>query len=125
VNRWLARRFNIFSDSIVGIVALVSLLTPSINASLAGFALAFASTITDDMLFLAWRFVGLEQAMVAVERVKEYSDLPREGKAGEDGEEQEAAKVPGEWPKKGGIKCEGLSIRYAVCDSTEYQANFS
>ena len=34
------------------------------DAALAGFALAFATTITNDLLFMVRRFVGLEQAMV-------------------------------------------------------------
>lgn len=64
VNRWLSMRFNLLSSAIVGATALVSLLTPSISAPLAGFALAFASTITMDLLFMVRRFVGLEQSMV-------------------------------------------------------------
>jgi hypothetical protein len=35
-----------------------------VDASLAGFALAFAATISNDILFLTRRFVGLEQSMV-------------------------------------------------------------
>ena len=38
------------------------------DAALAGFALAFATTITGDLLFMVRRFVGLEQAMVRHER---------------------------------------------------------
>lgn len=34
---------------VVGVTGVVSLLNPSISASLAGFALAFASTITGDV----------------------------------------------------------------------------
>lgn len=81
VNRWLSVRFNLLSAGIVGAIALVCLITPSITASTAGFALAFASTITGDLLFMVScvfirtdsfvlnlvqvrRFVGLEQSMV-------------------------------------------------------------
>ena len=52
VNRWLSVRFNLLSAGIVGAIALVCLITPSITASTAGFALAFASTITGDLLFM-------------------------------------------------------------------------
>ena len=34
------------------------------DAALAGFTLAFATTIINDLLFMVRRFVGLEQAMV-------------------------------------------------------------
>ena len=52
VNRWLSVRFNLLSAGIVGATGLVCLITPSITASMAGFALAFASTITGDLLFM-------------------------------------------------------------------------
>ncbi|KAL0568826.1 hypothetical protein V5O48_013159, partial [Marasmius crinis-equi] len=53
------------------------------------------------------RLVGLEQSMVALERVKEYSDLKREAP------EFVEPRPPASWPKKGEIKCEDLVIRYA------------
>lgn len=45
-------RFNLVSAAIVGATGLVCLVTPRITASFAGFALAFASTITGDLLFM-------------------------------------------------------------------------
>jgi ABC-type multidrug transport system fused ATPase/permease subunit len=52
VNRWLSIRFNLLSAAIVGAAGLACLVTPNISASLAGFALAFASSITGDLLFM-------------------------------------------------------------------------
>lgn len=49
VNRWLSIRFNLISCCIIAIVGFVAVLSPAISASLAGFALAFASTITMDV----------------------------------------------------------------------------
>ncbi|KAJ7126233.1 P-loop containing nucleoside triphosphate hydrolase protein [Mycena epipterygia] len=108
VNRWLSIRFNILSSVIMGAIALVAVLNGSISASLAGFALAFANTITGDLLFLVRRFVGLEQSMVALERVKEYSELKREAP------EFMEPRPPATWPSTGAIRCEDLVIRYAV-----------
>jgi len=98
------------------------------DAALAGFALAFATTITTDLLFMVRRFVGLEQAMVrrqfhpyvlppthrsllkvAVERVKEYSELEREPP------EFVEPRPPASWPTTGHIECKDLVIRYSVC----------
>ncbi|KAA1472498.1 multidrug resistance-associated ABC transporter [Dentipellis sp. KUC8613] len=107
VNRWLSVRFNLLSSVIVGLTGVVAIMTPRIDAALAGFTLAFSSTITNDILFLVRRFVSLEQSMVALERVKEYSELPREPP--EFIEPRPAAS----WPSKGEIKCENLVIRYA------------
>ena len=45
---------------------------------------------------------------VAVERVKEFSELPQEPP------EFIEPRPPASWAEKGGIKCEDLVIRYAV-----------
>ena len=42
---------------------------------MAGFALAFASSIQQGLLFVVRRFVQLEQSMVALERINEYVQL--------------------------------------------------
>ncbi|GBE87301.1 ATP-dependent bile acid permease [Sparassis crispa] len=107
VNRWLSARFDLLSSAVVGITGFVAILNPSISASLAGFTLAFAFTITSDLLFLVRRFVGLEQSMVAIERIKEFSELKREPP------EFIEPRPPATWPAHGAIKCENLVIRYA------------
>ncbi|KAI0641508.1 multidrug resistance-associated ABC transporter [Trametes meyenii] len=107
VNRWLSARFNLLSSAVIAITAFVAVLTPRIDASMAGFALAFATSLLGDLLFLVRRFVGLEQSMVAVERVKEFSELPREPP------EFIEPRPPASWPTSGAIKCEDLVIRYA------------
>ncbi|PPR02009.1 hypothetical protein CVT24_011132 [Panaeolus cyanescens] len=107
VNRWLSIRFNLLSSGIVGATGVACLITPSISASAAGFALAFASTITNDLLFMVRRFVGLEQSMVALERVKEYTELKQEPP------EFLEPRPPASWPAEGAVRCEDLVIRYA------------
>jgi hypothetical protein len=49
VNRWLSVRLNLFSAGILGLAAFVTILTPTIDAALAGFILAFATTVTSDV----------------------------------------------------------------------------
>ncbi|KAH6911448.1 ATP-binding cassette transporter [Coprinopsis sp. MPI-PUGE-AT-0042] len=107
VNRWLSMRFDLLSTIIIVASGVACLVTPSVSASLAGFVLAFASRLTNDLLFGVYQFVGLEQSMVALERVKEYSVLERE--PAELMEPRPAAS----WPCKGQIKVEDLVIRYA------------
>ncbi|KAK7685596.1 hypothetical protein QCA50_011463 [Cerrena zonata] len=107
VNRWLSARFNLLSAVVVGMAGFVIVLTPSISSSTAGFALTFASTITFDLLFLVRRFVGLEQSMVAIERVKEFSEIKREPA------EFIEPRPSSEWPANGEVKVEDLVIRYA------------
>lgn len=96
------------------------------DAALAGFVVTFAASIVNDLLFMVRRFVGLEQAMVgrqirshgvssltgfsqvAVERVKEYSELEREPP------EFVEPRPPASWPTTGRIECKDLVIRYSV-----------
>lgn len=108
VNRWLSARFNILSALLVGTTAVVILLSPNISASMAGFALAFASGVSHDLLFVVRRFVQLEQSMVALERIKEYSELKQEAP------EFVEPRPPASWPDSGAISVENLVIRYAV-----------
>ena len=54
--------------------------------------------------------MGLEQSMVALERVKEFSELKREAP------EFIEPRPPASWPSNGTIRCEDLVIRYAVRD---------
>ncbi|KAG8989939.1 hypothetical protein FRB93_003401 [Tulasnella sp. JGI-2019a] len=107
VNRWLSCRFNLLSSGVVGITGVLVLLNKNINASFAGFALAFASGVTNDLLFTVRRFVGLEQSMVAMERVKEFSELPQESA------EFIEPRPPASWPHEGAIQVENLVIKYA------------
>ncbi|KAG2142476.1 multidrug resistance-associated ABC transporter [Suillus clintonianus] len=107
VNRWLSARFDLLSAATVGVTGLIAVSTPTISAALAGFALSFAGGMTWTLLFLVRRFVGLEQSMVALERVKEYSELKREPP------EFIEPRPPTSWPDRGAIKCENLIIRYA------------
>ncbi|KAH7104982.1 multidrug resistance-associated ABC transporter [Auriculariales sp. MPI-PUGE-AT-0066] len=107
INRWLATRFNMVSSVVVGIAGAIILLNPSIDASLAGFALAFATSLTNDVMGLVRRTVQLEQSMVAVERVKEFTEIEREPP------EFVEPRPPAAWPQHGKIVVQNLSVRYA------------
>ena len=64
VNWWLLTRYNLLSNVVVGCVAVIATLTPGIDASLAGFALAFALTITGDILSLVCSRVDQRVSMI-------------------------------------------------------------
>ncbi|WOO81435.1 ATP-dependent bile acid permease [Vanrija pseudolonga] len=106
INRWLSARFNMLSSLLVGVTAC-AMLVSGVNAAFAGFALAFATTIMHDLLFVVRRFVQLEQSMVALERIKEYSEVPQEAP------EYVDPRPPASWPAEGGISVDKLVIRYA------------
>nr|XP_019043546.1 ATP-binding cassette transporter [Kwoniella bestiolae CBS 10118]OCF22476.1 ATP-binding cassette transporter [Kwoniella bestiolae CBS 10118] len=107
VNRWLSARFNLLSAVMVGLTAVAVLIAPGVDAAMAGFALSFAGTICHDLLFVVRRFVQLEQSMVAIERLKEFTDLTREAAEFID------PRPPASWPEAGAISMEKLIIRYA------------
>ncbi|KAH7105025.1 multidrug resistance-associated ABC transporter [Auriculariales sp. MPI-PUGE-AT-0066] len=107
VNRWLSVRFNMLASSVIGAVGVICLLSPSIDAALAGFALAFASKIIDDLLGILWTSVMLQQSMVAVERVQDLTAIDQEPA------EFIEPRPPAAWPQSGHVVVENLSVRYA------------
>ncbi|KIM26711.1 hypothetical protein M408DRAFT_330465 [Serendipita vermifera MAFF 305830] len=107
VNRWISVRFNMLSTAIIGVTAVVVVQNTSIDASYAGLAMTFIIGITGEILFLVRRFVSLEQSMVAVERVKEFSEIAQEPP------EFIEPRPPASWPSSGSIEVDHLSIRYA------------
>jgi ABC-type multidrug transport system fused ATPase/permease subunit len=106
LNRWISARFNLLSSAVVGITAVVCLVS-GVSAASAGFALSFAGTVSGDLLFVVRRFVSLEQSMVAMERIVEYSELPLEAA------EYMEPRPPASWPSEGAIDVSELVIRYA------------
>lgn len=111
VNRWMTIRLDAISCSALALVAASAIFLPRLDASVVGFALTFADLLPDDVLSLVRTFVGLEQSMVALERIKEYSELPREPP------EFMEPRPPKEWPQEGRIEVKDLAIRYAVSTS--------
>jgi ABC-type multidrug transport system fused ATPase/permease subunit len=106
LNRWISMRFNILSSVVIGLTG-VSVLVSKASAAQAGFALAFAASVSNDLLFVVRRVVALEQSMVAMERIKEYSEVPIEGP------EVVEPRPPASWPRAGEIEVKDLVIRYA------------
>ncbi|GAA6024648.1 hypothetical protein JCM8202_000420 [Rhodotorula sphaerocarpa] len=106
-NRWLSMRFSLLSALVVGLTGYVLIAAgDKMDAALAGFTLTFALNISNDILFLVRRYTSLELSMVAVERLKEFSEI-----------KQEAAEIveprpPAHWPQ-GHIEVNKLRIRYA------------
>ncbi|TFK86901.1 ATP-binding cassette transporter [Polyporus arcularius HHB13444] len=107
VNRWLITRYCLLTAIVMGAMAFIAVFNPKIDASLAGFTLTFASSLLNDLVSVVRRYVSLEQSLVSVERVKEYSELPSEGP------EYIEPRPPTFWPSDGAIKCENLVGRYS------------
>ncbi|EJW88194.1 multi drug resistance-associated protein [Wuchereria bancrofti] len=110
-NRWLAVRLELVGNLIVFCSALFAVFyreSGSVTAGLVGLSVAYALSITQTLNWAVRMASELETNIVAVERLREYTDLPTEGLASEN----LAHTPPRDWPSKGEIIFEKLKIRY-------------
>ncbi|KDN52874.1 hypothetical protein K437DRAFT_292771 [Tilletiaria anomala UBC 951] len=106
-NRWLSLRVDTFAALISFVVALFLLLTPGVDAGLAGFTLSYSIMLVDSVLWVVRVYSMVEINMNSVERVQEYLSIEPERFAGQE--------PPAYWPSdKGSIVIENLSVRYSA-----------
>ncbi|KAK6765506.1 hypothetical protein RB195_025428 [Necator americanus] len=98
-NRWLAVRLELVGNLIVMFAALFAVLfrdSPGISAGLVGLSVSYALNITQTLNWAVRMTSELETNIVAVERIKEYTDLTIEGA-------HSKQKPPDSWPQSGKI----------------------
>ncbi|EIW74360.1 P-loop containing nucleoside triphosphate hydrolase protein [Coniophora puteana RWD-64-598 SS2] len=103
VSRCLSTRLYLLSGVLVGLTAFAVVASPRVSVSLAGFALAFAAGISANLHYLVRNFVNMEQSLVALEHVKEMSELEAEPP------EIVNPRPPTSWPDRGSVVFENLS----------------
>ncbi|VDN01856.1 unnamed protein product [Thelazia callipaeda] len=110
-NRWLAIRLEFIGNCIVLFAALFAVLSESwgaaVSAGIIGLSISCALNITEALNFAVRQISELETNIVAVERVKEYSETPTEA----DWSIREC-KPKKDWPSKGRIIFDNYSTRY-------------
>lgn len=105
-NCWLAFRMDVLGAIFAMVASVLVVSSPSVNASLAGFAISFALKMASSMALTVRRYAGLELSMNSVERILEYTELSTEPiHSGE--------KVPPIWPSHGCVQVSNLSVSYA------------
>ncbi|SCW00905.1 LAFE_0D00716g1_1 [Lachancea fermentati] len=107
-NRWLAFRIDMIGACVIfaaGIFILLNIKT--LDSGLAGISLTYAISFTEGALWLVRLYSNVEMTMNAVERLKEYMDVEQEPHF------QSTYNPPPEWPDKGKIEVNDLSLRYA------------
>ncbi|KAK3382405.1 P-loop containing nucleoside triphosphate hydrolase protein [Lasiosphaeria ovina] len=104
-NRWMGWRMALVGSLFAVFVAILVLLTPGIDAALAGFALAFALEFSGAVIWTIRFYSNIELSMNAAERIIEYTEVPTEALDGK--------KPPAAWPTEGRIEVEGLVVGYA------------
>ncbi|XP_072025400.1 ATP-binding cassette sub-family C member 9-like [Amphiura filiformis] len=108
-NRWLAFRLDLIASGVIliaGIATMISSLEFGVEPSLVGLAIVYALMISNYMNNLVRCATETEIQMNAVERVEYYTNIKREPYSG-------TRSVGDNWPQKGDISLENISVRYA------------
>ncbi|XP_054614670.1 multidrug resistance-associated protein 1 [Dunckerocampus dactyliophorus] len=109
-NRWLAIRLEFVGSCIVSSAALFAVIArKNLSPGIMGLSISYALQLTASLTWLVRMSSDVETNIVAVERVKEYSDTEKEAEW-----KHEPSSLPSGWPTEGCIdfKCFGLRYRH-------------
>ncbi|XP_044005682.1 multidrug resistance-associated protein 1-like [Aphidius gifuensis] len=108
-NTWLTVRLGIMGNILVFFAALFAVINrENISPGTMGLSLTYAFVITQNLSMLIQVTSSIESNIVAVERIKEYSDIPQE----ETLKKNQTTIVDDSWPSNGYIEFCNLSLRY-------------
>ncbi|CVK83318.1 related to multidrug transporter (yeast bile transporter) [Fusarium proliferatum] len=105
VNRWMGLRMGLIGTLFSTIVGIIVIVSPSMDAALAGFTLSFAMDFAESILWTIRNYAGMELNMNSTERVVEYTELETESLGGE--------KPSAAWPTSGTMEIKDLEVSYA------------
>ncbi|TXG62442.1 hypothetical protein EZV62_009436 [Acer yangbiense] len=107
---WLSIRLNLLANFVFAfsLIVLVSLPEGTINPSIAGLAVTYGINLNVFQASIMWHICNLENKMISVERIIQYSNLKSEAPL-----VVEEYRPPNNWPEVGTICFNNLQIRYA------------
>lgn len=107
-NRWLGFRLDIMSGIIVLAAAMFAVLgRNSLSGGIVGLSISYALQCTSELNWIVRVTSDLESNIVSVERVKEYSETPKEAEW-----DRESTRPRPSWPSDGAVKFSRYSTRY-------------
>ncbi|KAI9217662.1 hypothetical protein BC828DRAFT_248449 [Blastocladiella britannica] len=108
INRWSKLFLEVLANFIIIGVTLTAVLSPSVNPAIMAVALNFSFDIVTSLSLVFGLYGTLENALVSVERLKEYTVLPTEAPATMPLDES----LSPNWPEAGRVVFENLSAAY-------------
>ncbi|XP_047488964.1 multidrug resistance-associated protein 1-like isoform X5 [Penaeus chinensis] len=107
-NRWLAIRLEFIGNILTFFAALFAVLgRDTITGGLVGLSISYALSVTQTLNWLVRMTSDVETNIVAVERIKEYTETTQEAEW-----EIPAKKPQKDWPERGVVKFNKYSTRY-------------
>ncbi|XP_024869837.1 multidrug resistance-associated protein 1 isoform X4 [Temnothorax curvispinosus] len=107
-NRWLAVRLEMVGNLIIFFAALFAVLSRNtMSSGLVGLSVSYALQITQTLNWLVRMTSDVETNIVAVERIKEYSETAQEAPW-----KNTEYTPPKEWPKHGRVDFKNFKVRY-------------
>ncbi|CAH2063058.1 unnamed protein product [Thlaspi arvense] len=108
-NEWLGFRLELIGSWVLCISALFMVLLPSniIKPESVGLSLSYGLSLNSVLFWAIYLSCFIENKMVSVERIKQFTDIPSEAKW-----EIKENRPPPTWPYKGNIRLEDVKVRY-------------